>query len=101
MKFCVNCGRIMEDDHKEDICLHCKLTKNVKFMRLVCPECGKEMEIFYKEVTDYIPGSPTNWETIEVDLIYHCDGCTRDWDSHYTREWGDEFQSLPKRHYWG
>ncbi len=94
---CVMCGAILPAEYEDMVCRTCRLTAGIKFMKFNCPDCGRPMEVWSKQVVDY---SFDGWSQLKVDLIYHCE-CGKDWDSEYYQEFGDESQSVPKRHYWG
>jgi predicted RNA-binding Zn-ribbon protein involved in translation (DUF1610 family) len=98
---CVMCGRILPDECGSHVCHTCELTAGINFMEFYCPKCGHKMELFYKQVVSYRPGSFDAYPQIVVDLIYHCDQCGCDWDSQCDYEHGDIAQSELKRHFWG
>ena len=99
---CVMCGAVLPTESGDMVCRTCKLTSGIKFMDFLrCPVCGERLELWSKHVTRYIPAQYDAFPYLEVDLIYHCEGCGCDWDSQYTQEFGDESQTGLKRHYWG
>lgn len=100
MDFCVACGRDLPTENGKQVCRTCEITADCLFMRLKCPDCGREMKIYHKEINRYTPATSNSFQDLEVDLIYHCE-CGNDWDSTYTSQWGDLTQSAPTRHYWG
>ena len=100
INLCDECGRILPINDTGFICQTCKLTSNINFIKFDCPDCGQPMEVWSKQIVDYCPHSFDGWPTLTVDLIYHCE-CGNDWDSEYRREFGDESQTAPRRHYWG
>ena len=100
MDFCVMCGRELPIECGSQFCRTCELTAGCNFMTLKCPECGREMEIWYKDITKYEHAIWGSFARMTVDLIYHCE-CGCDWDSRYDTLYGDEMQTLPTRHYWG
>ena len=101
VELCTECGRILTANHNNGVCRTCELTKNVHFMEFTCPDCGEKLTIWFKEVIHYNPQCFDAWPYLNVELIYHCANCGNDWDSYYTREFGDEGQTALKRHYWG
>lgn len=72
-----------------------------RYIAFQCPECGKELEIWYEKTVDFSPGDVLNWPYEAVDLIYHCGNCGCDWDSVWETQFGDTMQTPLKRHYWG
>ena len=100
MDLCVMCGRELPTECSSQVCKTCELTTGCNFMILRCPECGREMEIWYKDITRYEPMFFDSFTRMTVDLIYHCE-CGCDWDSRYDTLYGSEMQTLPTRHYWG
>ena len=101
MELCVMCGRELPNECGSQVCRTCELTADINFMRFYCPCCGKEMEVWHKEVIHYCKSYFNDFPCISVDLIYHCDNCGCDWDSQCHYEYGDISQSELKRHYWG
>lgn len=102
VNLCAECGSILPPESEEGmVCIECQLLRNVKFMELVCPECGEKLEIYFRHIMDYYPAQEDRYECISVDLIYHCTHCGCDWNSVYSKQWGDETQTLPKRQFWG
>ena len=101
MDFCVMCGRTLPTECGSQVCRTCELTAGMNFMKFICPCCGKVMEIWYKEVTSYHKSYFNDFPSMEVDLIYHCDGCGCDWDSQCHYEYGNIEQTELKRHFWG
>ena len=101
-KLCIECGHVLPQDYEGAVCETCLLTKNISFIEFTCPECGEKLEIWAKQLLDYVePQASDEWPRIAVGLLYHCDKCGRDWSSEYVNEWGDSFQSELQRHYWG
>ena len=99
-ELCVMCGRVLPTENGSMVCRTCALTSGCTFMKFNCPDCGKPMEIWSKEIVTHRPASYDSHQYLSVDLIYHCE-CGNDWDSHYVSDWGDVSQSAPTRHYWG
>lgn len=65
-----------------------KYLKN-KYIQLVCPECGAQLEVYYDGPH---AGDP------EGLLIRHCENCHRDWES----EWHEDgSESELRRKFWG
>jgi hypothetical protein len=98
---CVMCGNILPAENNSMVCHDCKLTAGIRFMRIACPECGKLMDVWHKEVVNYTPPNAYCPQgDITINLLYHCE-CGCDWESRYDSIYGDEFYTAPKRHYWG
>lgn len=100
-ELCVMCGAVLPTEYGSQVCRTCELTAGIKFMQFKCPECGEEMEVWHKNVIQYTQGVWDGFPRMTVELIYHCDKCGCDWDSLYDTIYGDVFQNLPTRHYWG
>ena len=97
---CVCCGATVPEGRQ--VCRACELEEKHTFMYFTCPECGKKLEIYHKQLLDYVaPQYPDGWAYTRIGLIYHCTNCGCDWDSEYISEFGDTGQSALKRHYWG
>lgn len=102
MDYCVCCGRELPTECDRQYCHSCELSEQHTFMNFTCPECGKKLEIYHKQLLDYVaPQYPDGWTYTRIGLIYHCANCGCDWDSEYISEFGDTGQSALKRHYWG
>ena len=98
---CVMCGAVLPTESGSQVCRDCELTTGIQFMKFKCPECGEELELYYKHVLEH---RDTWWDSFHysiIDLIYHCNKCGCDWDSQYTSSFGSQGQSALKRHYWG
>lgn len=102
MDYCVCCGRELPTECGKQYCHSCEVAEQHTFMHFTCPACGKKLEIYHKQLLDYVaPHYPDGWTYTRIGLIYHCANCGRDWNSEYISEFGDVSQSALKRHYWG
>ena len=100
-ELCVMCGNVLPTESESMVCRDCELTAGINFMKFTCPECGEVMEVWYKKVVEHRDATWDSFQYTIIDLIYHCDNCGCDWDSHYQSSWGDFSQSKPTRHFWG
>ena len=97
---CVCCGATVPEGRQ--ICRACELSENHTFMNFVCPECGHKLEIYHKQILDYVmPQFPDEWSYTRIGLMYHCKHCGCDYTSEYVNEFGDVSQSALQRYYWG
>lgn len=101
VNLCVMCGAVLPTESSRQVCRDCELTAGIQFMKFKCPECGEELELYYKHVLEHRDAVWDSFQYTLIDLIYHCNKCGCDWDSHYTSSWGDSSQTTLKRHYWG
>lgn len=102
MNDCVMCGATIPDESGSMVCKTCEVTANIKFMDFLrCPVCGERLKLYSKYLTRYIPAQYDSFPYIELDLIYHCEGCYLDWQTQYTQEFGDEGYTGLTRKFWG
>lgn len=101
MELCVMCGAVLPTENNSQVCRTCELTAGIQFMTFKCPECGEELELYYKHVVEHRDAWWDSFHYSIIDLIYHCDKCGCDWDSQYTSSFGSQGQTSLKRHFWG